>query len=817
MTYDYRRVMDDVVEAARRAQGSDGLVVLLGAGCSKSAGIPLAGELCADIAKRYPLDYERARARNRTGYQDLMAEIPAGERRDLLAAYIDGAKLNWAHIALACLIRKGYIARVLTPNFDPLVVQACALLNVFPAIYDFAASQTFKPDYVPSPAVYYLHGQRSGFRLLNTERECLEHAEQLRPVFEEAGARRPWIVIGYSGENDPVFEHLLAGRSFDYRLYWVGFRDREPAPHLAERLLLEGRDAFYVSGFDADSFLVQLASRLTCFPPDLVSRPFTHLSCTFDLIGVSQYHSPDGNSVDLLAQARNLVGKAIESIEQAGSTAESRGEDLLTAIRARLVAGDPEGAVRLAAGVPLESPTHVDLASWSYVDWGNVLYAQAEASKGAEAARLYGKACSKYESALAIKPDKHEALNNWGNALYAQAKASEGAGAARLYGEACSKYKSALAIKPDFHEALNNWGSALLAQAKASEGAGAARLYGEACSRYESALAIKPDFHEALNNWGNVLYAQAEASEGAEATRLRGEACSKYESALAIKADFHEALNNWGNVLLAQAKASEGAEAARLYGEACSRYESALAIKADFHEALNNWGSALLAQAKASEGAEAARLYGEACSRYESALAIKPDKHEALNNWGNALYAQAKASEGAEAARLYGEACSKYESALAIKADFHEALNNWGNALYAQAEASEGAEATRLRGEACSRYESALAIKADFREALDNWGSALLSQVRRAEGEQRSRLLLEAETRIAEAVRQQPTEVYNLACLRALQGRAEEARELLFHARESSTLPARAHLLDDPDLEAVRELPWFAELVDGHS
>jgi hypothetical protein len=111
MGYDFERSMDDVVDVVRRAKEQDGAVILLGAGCSKTAGIPLASDFRAIIEKRFPLDYARAARRKETGYQQLMAEISAGERRDLLAEYIDKAKLNWAHIALAELIKGGFIAR----------------------------------------------------------------------------------------------------------------------------------------------------------------------------------------------------------------------------------------------------------------------------------------------------------------------------------------------------------------------------------------------------------------------------------------------------------------------------------------------------------------------------------------------------------------------------------------------------------------------------------------------------------------------------------------------------------------------------------
>lgn len=58
-------------------------------------------------------------------------------------------------------MKEGYIDRLLTVNFDPLVVKACAMVRLYPAVYDFAASQYFKPAYIPMPAVFHLLPQTS--------------------------------------------------------------------------------------------------------------------------------------------------------------------------------------------------------------------------------------------------------------------------------------------------------------------------------------------------------------------------------------------------------------------------------------------------------------------------------------------------------------------------------------------------------------------------------------------------------------------------------------------------------------------------------
>jgi hypothetical protein len=97
----------------------------------------------------------------------------------------------------------------------------------------------------------------------------------------------------------------------------------------------------------------------------------------------------------------------------------------------------------------------------------------------------------RYVAALAIKPDKHEALNNWGNALSDQAKTKTGGEADRLFVLAGEKYAAALAIKPDKHGTLINWGIALSDQAKTKTGDEAARLSALAAEKRIAARAIQ--------------------------------------------------------------------------------------------------------------------------------------------------------------------------------------------------------------------------------------------------------------------------------------------------------------------------------------
>ena len=567
----FRRSMEDIVDSLRNPPLRGRCCsLLIGAGCSVEGGIPTAAGFVGIIEQRYPQAYWRASEKT---YPQCMAELTLGERRDLVAEYVDKAKINLAHIGIACLMKHGYVDHVLTTNFDPLVMRACALLGELPAVYDFAASQFLGLANVPDKAVFHLHGQRTGLVLMNTKAECERHSRRLGPLFQDAGQGRAWIVVGYSGENDPVFDHLAKVDRFDNGLFWVGYKDSGPAPHLCEKLLVEGKDAFFTDGWDADSFFVTLTQKLGIFPPSLTQDPFTHLDGTFEMLAPFRLpvESTDAPQEELTASPRKWIQRAIADFEPGVRT--------VVGALGMLMAGDYEGVFGLAK--EHRGPLPPELAhalAWSYIAQGNALSDHAKAQTAEEADKLYKLAGESYAAALAIKPDKHEALNNWGVALSDQAKTRTGEEADRLYRLAGEKYAAALAIKPDKHEALYNWGVALSAQATTKTKKLADWLYRVAGEK-NAALAIKPGKHEALNNWGVALSDRAKTKLGEEVDNLYRLAGEKYAAALAIKPDEHEALNNWALALLGQAKIKTGEDARHCLGDAREKLMRAEEIK----------------------------------------------------------------------------------------------------------------------------------------------------------------------------------------------------------------------------------------------
>ena len=127
------RSLEDAIDALKhsRRMRNRGCSLLIGAGCSVTAGIETAAGFVKLIKQHFEGAYNRASDKT---YPRCMAVLTRGQQRDLINEQVCNARINWAHMAIAQLMRHGYVDRVLTTNFDPLVLRASAMLGQFPAV-----------------------------------------------------------------------------------------------------------------------------------------------------------------------------------------------------------------------------------------------------------------------------------------------------------------------------------------------------------------------------------------------------------------------------------------------------------------------------------------------------------------------------------------------------------------------------------------------------------------------------------------------------------------------------------------------------------
>jgi hypothetical protein len=336
--------------------------------------------------------------------------------------------------------------------------------------------------------------------------------------------RTPLVVVGYSGSSDDIFKTLLKEFRGDDPIYWASYEE-EPKTHI--RPFLKKEHFHFIGGTDFDRFMIELAQALGCWPPNLFANPLGHL--LDQLSPVVAYPVMDSESaIDLLRDLRSKLESWHKKSAEEDKGAVSL-QELFMRGQFEQVAGQYPSRAANASSEDRE------IAAWSSIMLGNALVEQAKGASGGEAAGLFAAAAEKYRAALAIKPDRYQALYNWGILLFEQAKRASGAEAAGLFAAAAERYRAALAIKTDYHE------------------------------KYHAALTIKPGYHEAQNAWGILLFEKAKRASGDEAAGLFAAAAEKYRAALAIKTDYHDALYNWGTLLLEQEKRARSEERRVLY------------------------------------------------------------------------------------------------------------------------------------------------------------------------------------------------------------------------------------------------------------
>ena len=650
-----KEVIAEITAHIRVAEGKRGVCFLIGAGASIRAGIPLAAELVSEVRKNYSHCVKDLPKEHQYDYGRVMSCLSQAERVDVLGPYLTGASINWGQIALAALIERGFMSRVLTFNFDLVLEKATALLGQQIPVYDFGAAPDANISRIASPSIIHLHGQSYGFTLLNSDDETRRHQEQLRPLLRDTVQDYVTIVIGYSGEADPALETICQEFDGRQRMLWLG-HDKEPKPHLQE--LLKKPVINYYGGCDFDELLIGLALALDLWPPQVITNPMRHILS--ELEPVADYPREKGAKDPILEPTKKRLAEfgdiwAADGTDIKALLELATGKDTSAATLDRL--SDKSVAMSEAAKTSL---------AWVYLGKADALEEEAKSLTGNAAEAKFSQVYQEYTRATAIKPDMSEAFYNWGTTLQAEAGTLDGAAARGKLQEGYAKYARAVEIKPDDHEVFYNWGSALQAEAGTLDGAAARGKLQEAYAKYARAVEIEPDMHEAFYNWGGALQAEAGTLDGAAARGKLQEAYAKYARAVEIEPDMHEAFNNWGIALQAEAGTLDGAAARGKLQEAYANYARAAEIKPDDHEVFNNWGIALQAEAGTLDGAAARGKLQEAYAKYARAVEIEPDVHAAFSNWSTALCEESYLAEGEERLALLREAKTKAEAAKAI-------------------------------------------------------------------------------------------------------------------------------------------------------
>jgi hypothetical protein len=300
---------------AARHMGGDNewgrAIVLLGAGCSMTAGIPLASGVAeratVHLAERYGLgvvggnatdalralidaDYFPSRFGAEAGgphwgplYTYIFSDHikhPVEQRR-FIGSLIrrDGVALNWAHVCLGALVKERFVHTILTTNFDQLALQSVIRTGIVPVVADGLESLNRISPTPDWPQVVHLHGSMHTYELRNSQ-EALRETEQDRglqvmmmSLLREASVL---LVVGYAGGEEGIMALLRYAAEALPRMvvYWIAYEDdyAKFSPH-ARGLLQVGENKFFISGQDADEFFNGLIGELGIGAPEWIKHP----------------------------------------------------------------------------------------------------------------------------------------------------------------------------------------------------------------------------------------------------------------------------------------------------------------------------------------------------------------------------------------------------------------------------------------------------------------------------------------------------------------------------------------------------------------
>ena len=178
------------------------------------------------------------------------------------------------------------------------------------------------------------------------------------------------------------------------------------------------------------------------------------------------------------------------------------------------------------------------------------------------------------------------------------------------------------------------------------------------------------------------------------------------------------------------------------------------------------------------------------------------------------LSTSARLEDGEKADQLFQEAYDNFSSVSSSRVGYPDALHNWGLALVNQAQKKSGDAAIKILEEAIVKFNLCDAVKANHLGASLDGGVALMGLAKAKGLNADDDLYVKAKESFLNAENiQQGSASYNLACLYALHNEGDSCLEALEKARDCGLIPDEQDILNDADLDNVKQLVWFREFI----
>ncbi len=180
------------------------------------------------------------------------------------------------------------------------------------------------------------------------------------------------------------------------------------------------------------------------------------------------------------------------------------------------------------------------------------------------------------------------------------------------------------------------------------------------------------------------------------------------------------------------------------------------------------------------------------------------------------LAALARTKEGGQADQLFKQAYENFSAISTARARYPDALHDWGLALFNQSQTKSGDECIKLIEEAISKFNLCDTVQPNHIGACLDGGVALMGLAKAKGLSVNDDLYNRAKEKFLTAENvQKGSSSFNLACMFALQNKADDCLTALEKARDFGLVPEEQDIIDDPDLDNIKQLSWFKEFLES--
>ncbi len=382
--------------------------LLLGAGASKSSGVPLASEMIDEWRKiaheeqgagkdftQWCSEQDWFGKENEYScvFEALYPDPPS--RQKFIETKIKDAFPSWGYLYLASIVERGRFNVIFTTNFDDLVNDALTVFLGYNPVVCAADSQVSSINITTERAkIIKLHGDYLFQSLKNTVEELRQLDPNMESKCKQFATQCGLVAIGYAGYDHSVmrvFEELLKDKGmFPHGIFWGVRPGSKIAPRVEQLAIAHPKRFTLFQCPDFDSFMARLHDTLKLDLPATILQPYQALEEKFKRL-LNAAAQPDA----VIAAHKQ---KFAEELKRPWATADAGDFDLL---QAQLALGrrDYKSGLELVERFMAKHPANVD----GLTTWGNCLalrgdetgndadFQQAEA-KWQEAVRLDAKA-----------------------------------------------------------------------------------------------------------------------------------------------------------------------------------------------------------------------------------------------------------------------------------------------------------------------------------------------------------------------------------------------------------------------------------------